>query len=107
MKTLRISDEIHRKLTATVGTLTAQMGKMQTYQDAIDAMLNQSVILPPDLFVEIENFIETNKHLGFATREEFISDAARWKLKFLREDFEYLKNNRKQNERIDEGVQRG
>jgi len=39
MKTLRISDEIHRKLTATVGTLMAQTGKMQTYQDAVEAML--------------------------------------------------------------------
>jgi hypothetical protein len=38
MKTLRISDDIHRKMTATVGTLMAQTGKMQTYQDAIEAM---------------------------------------------------------------------
>jgi len=42
MKTLRISDDVHGKLTATVGTLMAQTGKMQTYQDAIEAMLNQS-----------------------------------------------------------------
>jgi len=52
---------IHGKLTATVGTLMAQTGKMQTYQDAIEAMLNQSVILPPELLAEIENFIEENK----------------------------------------------
>jgi hypothetical protein len=38
MKTLRISDDAHGKLTATVGTLMAQTGKMQTYQDAIEAM---------------------------------------------------------------------
>jgi hypothetical protein len=38
MKTLRISDDVHGKLTATVGTLMAQTGKMQTYQDAIEAM---------------------------------------------------------------------
>ena len=69
MKTLRISDEIHRKVTATVGTLTAQTGKMQTYQDAIEAMLNRSVILPRELLAEIEKFIETNKHLGYTTRK--------------------------------------
>jgi hypothetical protein len=68
MKTLKISDEVHRKLTATVGTLMAQTGKMQTYQDAIEAMLNQSVILPTELLAEIENFIEANKHLGYTTR---------------------------------------
>ena len=72
MKTLRISDDIHRKLTATVGTLMAQTGKMQTYQDAIEAMLNRSVILTRELLAEIENFIETNKHLGYATKREFI-----------------------------------
>ena len=86
METLRISDEIHRKMTATVGTLMAQTGKMQTYQDAIEAMLTRSVILPRELLAEIENFIETNKHLGYTTREEFIPDAARWRLKFLKEE---------------------
>ncbi|MGB9693986.1 MAG: ribbon-helix-helix domain-containing protein [Fervidobacterium sp.] len=107
MKTIKISDVSHRKLTATVGTLMAQTGKMQTYQDAIEAVLNQSVKLPSELLAEIENFIETNKHLGFATREEFIRDATRWRLKFLRENFEYLENYRKQNEGINEDVHRG
>jgi len=36
----------------------AQTGKMQTYQDAIEAMLHRSVILPPELLTEIESFIE-------------------------------------------------
>jgi len=91
MKTLRISDGIHRKMTATVGTLMAQTGKMQTYQDAIEAMLTRSVILPTELLAEIEKFIEENKRLGFTTREEFIRDAARLRLKFFREESEYGK----------------
>ena len=37
MKTIKISDGAHKKLTATLGTLMAQTGKMQTYQDAIEA----------------------------------------------------------------------
>jgi hypothetical protein len=86
MKTLRISDDVHRKLTATVGTLMAQTGKMQTYQDTIEAMLSQSAILPPELLAEIENFIETNKHLGYTTKREFIRDSARWRLKFLKKE---------------------
>lgn len=90
MKTLRISDISHRKLTATLGTLMAQTGKMQTYQDAIEATLNQSVILPTELLAQIENFIEENKHLGFTTREEFIRDATRWRLKLFRENTEYV-----------------
>ena len=98
MKTIKISDEAHRKLTATVETLMAKTGKMQTYQGAIEAMLNQSVILPPELLAEIENFIEENKHLGFTTREEFMRDAARWRLKFLSEDSEYIEIPREKYE---------
>ena len=104
MKTLRISDDIHRKLTATVGTLMAQTGKMQTYQDAIEAMLSQSVILPPELLAEIESFIEENKHLGYTTKEEFIRDAARWRLKFLNEESEYVEISREKYERLETAV---
>jgi len=82
----------------------AQTSKMQTYQDAIEAMLSRSVILPPELLEDIESFMEKNKHLGFTTREEFIRDAARWRLKFLREDFEYLEIPREKYERLEAAV---
>jgi len=104
MKTLRISDETHRKLTATLGTLMAQTGKMQTYQDTIEKVLNQSVILPTELLAEIEKFIETNRHLGYTTREEFIRDAARWRLKFLNEDYKYVEIPKEKYERLDAAV---
>jgi metal-responsive CopG/Arc/MetJ family transcriptional regulator len=78
---------------------------MQTYQDAIEAMLNQSVILPRELLAEIENFIRTNKHLGYTTREEFIRDAARWRLKFLREESEYLEIPRDKYEKLEAAVE--
>jgi len=104
MKTLRISDNSHKKLTATLGTLMAQTGKIQTYQDTIEAMLNQSVILPPELLKEIESFIEKNKQLGFTTREEFIRDATRWRLKFLNEESEYVEIPREKYERLDVAV---
>jgi hypothetical protein len=68
MKTIEISDGAHRKVTSTLGTLVAQTGKIQTYQDAIEAMLKQSVKLTPELLAEIESFIEANKQLGFTTR---------------------------------------
>jgi hypothetical protein len=101
MKTIKISDEAHRKLTATLGTLMAQTGKMQTYQDAIEVMLNQSVMLPTELLAEIEGFMKKNKHLGYTTREEFIREAVRWKLKFLREDFEYIEVPRQKCEQLE------
>jgi len=104
MKTLKISDDVHQKLTSLLGELMAQTSKMQTYQDAIEAMLNQSVILPPELLGEIEKFIQENRRLGFTTREEFIRDAARWRLKFLNENSEYVEIPRDKFERLEAAV---
>lgn len=104
MKTLKISDDVHQKLTSLLGELMAQTSKMQTYQDAIEAMLNKSVILPPELLAEIEKFIAENKRLGFTTREEFIRDAARWRLKFLNENSEYVEIPRDKYERLESAV---
>jgi len=101
MKTLRISDDVHEKLTALLGELMVQTSKMQTYQDAIEAMLSQSVILPPELLIEIENFIEKNKQLGFTTREEFMRDAARWRLRFLSNEYEYVEVRKEKYEKAE------
>jgi len=90
MKTLRISDDVHQKLTALLGELTAQTSRLQTYQDAIEAMLNQSVILPPELLREVEEFIEKNKHKGYTRREEFIRQAIRFFLKWESGEYEYI-----------------
>jgi len=90
MKTLKISDDIHGKLTSMLGELMAQTSKMQTYQDAINALLEQSVIMPAELLVQVQNFIEENKHLGYTTKEELIRDAVRFKLRALGEEYEYV-----------------
>jgi hypothetical protein len=70
--------------------LMVQTSKMQTYQDAIESMLARSVILPTELLAEIDKFIEENKQFGFTTREEFMRDATRWRLKLFRENAEYV-----------------
>ena len=104
MKTLRISDEIHRKLTATVGTLMAQTGKMQTYQDVIEALLEESVILPAELLMQIQKFMEENRHLGYTTREEFIRDAIRFRLTWQSGKYEYIEIPKDQCERLNEAI---
>ena len=80
MKTLKISDEAHAKLTSVVGRLMAETGKMKTYSDALDSILNKSVMLSPDLIDEVESFIKENAQLGYTTKEEFIKDAVRFRL---------------------------
>jgi hypothetical protein len=51
----------------------AQTGKPQTYQDALEALITQSVKLPEETLKEVENFVIENKHLGYITKEEFIA----------------------------------
>jgi len=104
MKTLRITEDVHQKLTALLGELTAQTSRMQTYTDAVEALLKQSVILPPELLTQIENFIETHKNLGYMTREEFIRDATRWRLKTLTDEYEYIEIRRDEYERLEAAI---
>jgi metal-responsive CopG/Arc/MetJ family transcriptional regulator len=81
-----------------------QTRKTRTYSNVIEALASRSILLPPELLAQIEKFIEENKQLGFTTREEFIRDAARWRLKFLSEESEYVEIPRENYERIDAAV---
>ncbi|MEM3766082.1 MAG: ribbon-helix-helix domain-containing protein [Candidatus Bathyarchaeia archaeon] len=104
MKTLKISDDIHQKLTALLGELTAQTMKMQTYQDAIEALLTQSVIVPPELLREVEEFITKNKHKGYTRKEEFIRQAIRFFLKWESEEYEYIEIPRQKYNKLNQAV---
>jgi hypothetical protein len=90
MKTLKVSDRGHEKLTALLGELTARTSKMWTYMDVIDALLERSIKLPTKLIAEVENFAEENEQLGYTTTEEFIRDSVRTSLKRLSEGKTYL-----------------
>jgi len=100
MKTLKISDDVHQKLTALLGELTAQTMKMQTYQDAIAALLSQSVVLPPELLREVENFIQKHKHKGYTRKEEFIRQAIRFLMKWESEEYEYIEIPKEKYDRL-------
>jgi len=104
MKTLKISDDIHQKLTALLGELTAQTMKMQTYQDAIEALLTQSVIVPPELLREVEEFITKNKHKGYTRKEEFIRQAIRFFLKWESEEYEYIEIPKQKYDKLNKAV---
>ncbi|MEM3726117.1 MAG: ribbon-helix-helix domain-containing protein [Candidatus Bathyarchaeia archaeon] len=101
MKTLRISDSAHEKLTQLLGDLTAQTKTLQTYTDAIESLLSNSVILPPELLAEVENFINKNKQRGYTTREEFIREAIRFQLDWLNDEYEYFEVPKETIEKMD------
>ncbi len=104
MKTLRISDDAHQRLTGMLGEITAQTMKMQTYTDAIESLLSQSAILPPELLNEIQVFIDNNRQLGYTTREEFIRDAIRFRLRFLQEPYECIEIPKDNYEKLQQAV---
>ncbi|MGB9693996.1 MAG: ribbon-helix-helix domain-containing protein [Fervidobacterium sp.] len=104
MKTIKISDETHKKLTATLGKLTAQTKKLQTYSEAIKNLLSNSVILPPELIAEIENFINKNKQKDYKTKEEFIKEAIRFLLKWESEEYKYIKIPKQKYNKLNQAV---
>ena len=77
MKTIKISDQTHAKLTRLVGKLTAKTGKKQTYDDATRALLQNSVLIPENLLLRAEKLIQENKDLGYANLQDFIEEAMR------------------------------
>lgn len=105
MKTLRISDDAHQKLTAMLGEITAQTMKMQTYTDAIESLLSTSVSLPPELLNETQTFIETNRKLGYTSREEFIRDAIRKQLRFIKDQYTCVEVPKEEYEKIQQALQ--
>jgi hypothetical protein len=104
MKTLKISEDIHQKLTALMGELMTQTSRMQTYQDTINALINQSVILPEELLTQTQSFIEENKQLGYTTKEEFIRDAIRFRLTWLKQEYEYIEMPKEQYDMLEEAL---
>jgi len=105
MKTLRISDDAHQKLTAMLGEITAQTMKMQTYTDAIENLLSTSISLPPELLNETQAFIEANRKLGYTSREEFIRDAIRKQLRAIRDEYTCIEVPKEEYEKMQQALQ--
>jgi hypothetical protein len=61
-------------------------------------------MLPPELLVQIQSFIEENRQMGFTTKEEFIRDAIRFRLTSLKGDYEFMEIPKDQFDMFDEAV---
>ena len=78
---------------------------MQTYQDAINALLNESVMLPSELITQTQNFIEEQKQMGYTTKEEFVRDAIRFRLTWLKGDNQCLEIPKDQFDKVNEALE--
>jgi metal-responsive CopG/Arc/MetJ family transcriptional regulator len=67
-------------------------------------MLNQSVILPPELLREVDTFIEKNRHKGYTRREEFIRQAIRFFLRWESSEYEYIEIPKEKYDKLNEAV---
>jgi hypothetical protein len=101
MKTLKSLDDAHNSLTILLSELAALASKTQ---EAVNALLKASVILSTELLSQTESFIEENKHLGFATREEFVTDAVRFRLNWLRSGSQFLEIPREDYDKLSEAL---
>ncbi len=77
---------------------------MQPYQDAINALLNESVMLPSEVLTQTQYFIEESKRMGYTTKEEFVRGVIRFRLNFLKSGNEFLEIPRQQYEELNEAV---
>lgn len=53
---------------------------------------------------QVENFIKENKHLGYTTMEEFFRDAARWRLRFLSDEYEYVEVRKDEYQKLESAI---
>jgi len=90
MKTLKVQDGIHEKLTTLVGELTAESGKLQTYADALLRLIDTSIVLPEDLVEKIGQAIESRRAVGYTTTADFVRDAVRRRLEEVRAEEFYV-----------------
>lgn len=88
--TIRIPKDVRERLTGFLGELMTQTREMLKLGDAVRVLLETGILLPRDLVVEIEKFVNERKDLGYTSSEDFIRDAVRHRLTELSGEFEYI-----------------
>jgi hypothetical protein len=102
-----MTDETHKKLTVTLGSLIRQTGGLQTYTEAIEALTSSSITLNPDLIAEVEKYVDQNKQQGYKTKEEFIKETIRFKLSTLKGRKEFIEIPQTKIQKIERCFKRG
>jgi len=104
MRTIKITDETHKRLTVTLGSLMARTGRLQTYSDAIEALISSSITLNPALIAEVEKYVDENKQQGYITREEFIAEATRFLLRMKSKKYQYIEIPMEKYEKLNQAL---
>ncbi len=84
--------------------IQASLKKVQNNQSDIETALPRLVILPAELPSQVEEFVRSNRQLGFATVEDFVGDAVRFRLVWLKSDNKCIEVPRQQFTRLEEAL---
>jgi len=106
MRTLRVSNHVYQQLTRLLGKLTAQSGVMKTFNDVVEDLVSWRVPLPPEMLKHIQEFVIANKQLGYASKEEFISDAVQLRLRILDGDYKFVKLPKERYEELESAIRK-
>ena len=106
MRTLRVSNRVYQQLTRLLGKLTAQSGVMKTFNDVVEDLVSRRVPLPPEMLKLIQEFVITNKQLGYAVKEEFIIDAVQRRLGILSGDYRLVKLPKQKYEELESAIRK-
>jgi hypothetical protein len=104
MKAASVSGDIAAKLASLLEDLKIQSTRMLTYQDVVETMIRQSVVLPEELIGQVRKFVGKNRQLGFANKEEFISNAIRFRLNWLKTKNKILEISGENYEKLNEAI---
>ena len=85
MKEIQISDQLYAKLTVVAEQMTAESGKKKTPEDVVKGLLHPAILLPAECLLQIENFMDKNKELGYVTKEEFLKESTRFYMDELKQ----------------------
>lgn len=106
MRTLRVSNRVYQQLTRLLGKLTAQSGVMKTFNDVVEDLVSRRVLLPPEMLKHTQKFVIANKQLGYASKEEFISDAVQRRLRILSGDYKLVKLPKQKYEELESAIRK-
>ena len=81
MELTKNQDSVSSKIICLLRDLGTQI---LSIQEAIYALLKQSVILPTEEVSQLENFVVEHKELGFVAKEDFAIDAINFRLNWLK-----------------------
>jgi len=77
---------------------------MKTFNDVVEDLVSRRVLLPPEMLKHIQEFVNANKQLGYATKEEFMIDTVERRLRILNGDYKLVKLPKERYKKLESAI---